>query len=115
MNILWVENHRSFVSAAKQFLAAHAVTVAPSLADARTALASHHFDAVLIDYDLDDGKGDELVRELLQLPGRPRIVATSAHDNGNRKLTDAGADAVCSKMKFSKIGAVVAAPGEPGG
>lgn len=114
MNILWVENHRSFVNAAKQFLAAHAVTVAPSLVDARVALAAHQFDAVLIDYDLDDGKGDELVRELLQFPNRPRIVATSSHDDGNRKLPDAGADAVCSKMTFTRIVEVLTVAGEPG-
>jgi DNA-binding response OmpR family regulator len=109
MTILWVENHASFARlAAKQFLAAHAVTVVPSLAEARAALAATAFDAVLIDYDLDDGKGDELVRELCARPNAPRVVATSSHDEGNRRLLEAGAHAVCGKMQFSRIAEVLA-------
>ena len=41
-----------------QFLPRHLVTVAPSLAEARKALAAGSFDLLLVDYDLDDGKGD---------------------------------------------------------
>jgi DNA-binding response OmpR family regulator len=109
MNILWVENHASFARlAGRQFLAAHAITVVPSLAEARAALAANAFDVVLIDYDLDDGKGDELVRELCGRPDGPRVVATSSHDEGNRLLVEAGAHAVCGKMQFSRIGEVLA-------
>lgn len=108
MMILWVENHAEFARiATRQFLADHVVVVAPSLAAARTALAGSKFAVVLVDYDLDDGKGDELVRELHQLSDRPLVVATSSHDAGNRLLVEAGAQAVCSKMKFSQIGAVL--------
>jgi CheY-like chemotaxis protein len=109
MNILWVENHAQFARlAARQFLVGYAVTVVPSLTAARAALASEVFAVVMVDYDLDDGKGDELVRELSQLPDRPRIVATSSHADGNRLLTEAGADAVCGKLEFRRIGEVLA-------
>lgn len=109
MNILWVENHPQFVRlAARSFLTAHALTVVPSLSAARAALASVSFDAVLVDFDLDDGKGDELVRDLRQLPGRPWLIAASAHEDGNRALVEAGADAVCPKTRFAQIGAVLA-------
>lgn len=64
MRILFVENHAPFAQVAiAQFLAGHDVIVAPSLAAARAAKGP--FDVVLIDYDLDDGKGDVLVRELV--------------------------------------------------
>lgn len=109
MNILWVENHASFARlAARQFLSEHTVTVVPSLASARTALAQGVYAVVLVDYDLDDGKGDELVRELRGLAQPPRIVATSSHENGNRLLVEAGAHAVCGKMEFRRIAEVLA-------
>jgi DNA-binding NarL/FixJ family response regulator len=94
-----------------QFLALHEVMVVPSLASARQALASEAFDLVLCDYDLDDGKGDEFVRECrgpartgqLCLP----IIAVSSHEAGNAALMKAGASAVCSKMEFERIGEVI--------
>jgi CheY-like chemotaxis protein len=108
MDILWVENHAHFARlAARQFLAGHAVTVVPSLAAARAALARRAFSVVLVDFDLDDGKGDELVRELRSLPARPWVVATSSHEAGNRALVEAGADAVCGKMEFGRIAEVL--------
>jgi CheY-like chemotaxis protein len=109
MNILWAENHASFARiAAKQFLAGHTLTVVPSLAAARAALAGGEFAVVFVDYDLDDGKGDVLVRELRQLPAGPRVVAVSAHEEGNRLLVAAGADTICGKMRFSRIAEVLA-------
>jgi DNA-binding response OmpR family regulator len=109
MNILWVENHASFARiAVRRFLAGHSVTVVPSLAEARAALTANTFAVVLIDYDLDDGKGDELVRELRGVQNGPRIVATSSHDEGNRLLVEAGAHAVCGKMQFGRIADVLA-------
>ena len=104
MTILWVENHAQFARIAmRQFLTGHTVTIVPSLVEAQAALKVNTFAVVLVDYDLDDGKGDELVRELRQRPDGPRVVATSSHDEGNRLLVVAGADAVCSKMRFSGI------------
>src|SRR5580700_7082828 len=109
MTILWVENHAQFARiATRQFLTAHTITVVPSLATARAALAGNEFSVVMIDYDLEDGKGDELVREVRQLPNCPWVLATSSHDEGNCLLIPAGAHAVCSKMQFSLIAEVLA-------
>lgn len=108
MNILWVENHPQFARlAARQFLGNHTVAVVPSLAAARAALAEMVYEVVLIDFDLDDGKGDQLVRELCSSPDRPKIVATSSHDAGNGALVQAGADAVCGKLEFARIAEVI--------
>jgi DNA-binding response OmpR family regulator len=65
MKILFVENHAVFAAnVVREFLSRHAVTVVPSIAAARQARVAASFDVVLVDYDLDDGKGDEFVREL---------------------------------------------------
>ena len=65
MKILYVENHAVFAAnVVRQFLSQHSVMVAPSLVAARQALRDGRFNLLLVDYDLDDGKGDELVREL---------------------------------------------------
>ena len=104
MKILWVENHERFIRAVRQqFLAGHELTVTPSLEAAREALAQETFDVALIDFDLDDGKGDALVRELRQTRPGLRIIATSAHADGNRALAAAGAEAVCGKLEFARI------------
>jgi DNA-binding NarL/FixJ family response regulator len=94
--------------AGRQFLAAHELTVVPSLADARAALSASRFDAVLLDYDLDDGKGAALVEFVRQLPARVAVVATSSHSDGNAALLAAGADAACPKTRFAEIEAVLA-------
>jgi CheY-like chemotaxis protein len=109
MQLLWVENHAVFVRVAgRQFLSAHAVTVVGSLADARRALTEQAFDAVLLDYDLDDGKGADLIGFIRDLPSPPVVIAASAHDAGNEALRAAGADAVCSKGRFTEVEAVLA-------
>jgi CheY-like chemotaxis protein len=108
MRLLWVEDHATFVHfAGRQFLSAHAVTVAASLAEARRALAEQPFDAVLLDYDLPDGKGAELLDFLRQLPTRPAVLAVSSHEAGNRALLEAGADGVCAKGQFADVGAAL--------
>ncbi len=48
-----------------------------------------------------------LVRELAAVPGRPWVVAASSHEAGNRALVEAGADAVCGKLQFARIGEVL--------
>ena len=109
MNILYVENHRQFAAiAVKIFLAEHAVTVVPSVAGAREALARSRFDLVLLDHDLDDGKGTELASELQARPDRPLILAASSHAAGNEALLQAGADGVCGKREFGGIGEIIA-------
>jgi len=109
VRLLWVENHAVFARmAGQQFLAGHELTVVPSLALARETLAALTFDAVLLDYDLDDGKGASLVAFIRQLPTVPVVVATSAHEDGNRFLLAAGADAACPKGRFAEISVVLA-------
>ena len=104
MNILWVENNRLFVRIVlKTFLAGHDVVVTPSLAMARQALARQQFDAVLLDYDLDDGKGTELLPDIQALPQVPRVIAASSYAAGNTLLEQAGANAICCKRHFALV------------
>jgi CheY-like chemotaxis protein len=93
--------------AGPQFLAAHDLTVVPSVATARVALEAQAFDVVLVDYDLDDGKGSEVVDFVRQLSVRPLVVAVSSQAAGNTVLLAAGADAICSKMQFAGIEGVM--------
>ena len=113
MNILYLENHAVFAQqVTQQFLRAHRVTVVPSLAAARSLLASGGFDLVLSDYDLDDGKGETFVRECRAThPGLP-VIAVSSHEAGNAALVAAGASAVCSKMEFDHIEEVIGGLGD---
>jgi DNA-binding NarL/FixJ family response regulator len=109
VNILFLENHAVFAEQVTRcFLAAHRVTVVPSLSAARSALSSGTFEMVFSDYDLDDGKGDEFVRECRASHPELPIVAVSSHDEGNAALVKAGASAVCGKMEFDRIGQVIA-------
>ena len=75
--------------------------------EARTALTSAQYDLVLSDYDLDDGKGDEFVRECHAANPALPVIAVSAHDAGNQVLLKAGATAVCSKMTFERIQEII--------
>ena len=106
--LLYLENHAVFADeVTRQFLAAHRVTVVPSLAAARSCLASGTYDLVLSDYDLDDGKGEEFVQECRAALPRLPIIAVSSHEAGNAALLRAGASAVCSKMEFHHIQKVI--------
>jgi DNA-binding response OmpR family regulator len=103
MRILFVDNHPEFTAiVVPTFLAADTVVIVPTIAEAKQCFASASFDVVLVDYDLDDGKGDEFVR-WLRTTSAVRIVGVSARDRGNEALVAAGADAVCAKIHFSKI------------
>lgn len=109
MKILFVENQPRFANiAAKTFLPTHVVTVVPSVAAARQALLAGTFDVVLVDYDLDDGKGAELVQAMQGQINRPIIIATSSHAAGNQALLEAGANAICSKLDFKHIEVIIA-------
>lgn len=104
MRILFVDDHPHFTPiVVEQFLADHEVTVAPTLADAREALRAGTFDVVLVDYDLPDGKGRDLVRELCAAGFPGRIVGISARELGNEELHAAGAHAICPKGNFQAI------------
>ena len=104
LKILFVENHSVFAQQAKiHFLSEHQVTIVPSLTTARSALANDQFDLVLVDYDLDDGKGEELVREIRETGNQIRLIGVSAREEGNAALLRAGVDAICGKMEFDLI------------
>jgi len=108
MKILYVENHEVFAAqVCQQFLSGHSVQVVASLDAAKAALAAAPCDLLIVDYDLDDGKGDELVRASLALRPGLKIIAASSHDAGNAALLKAGASAVCGKMEFNRIQQVI--------
>lgn len=108
MKILYVENHAVFAAnVISQFLSRHSVMVAPSLAEARKALGTGSFDLLLVDYDLDDGKGDTLLRELRSSGQSIVAIGVSSHDEGNAALLRAGAAATCGKMQFDQIQSVI--------
>jgi len=115
VNILYIENHPVFAESVKrQFLSQHSVTVVATLSAARQALLAAQFDLFLVDYDLDDGKGDEIVRALRATGSRAIIVGVSSHEEGNAALLRAGATAVCSKMHFDQIQSVIERTTETG-
>ncbi len=109
MRILFVENHAAFTSVVvPQFLGGHEVVITPTLFGARAAMRLQGFDAVLVDFDLDDGKGDALVRELVAAHFMGPIVAVSSHAEGNAALRAAGATAVCAKADFARLAGLLA-------
>lgn len=109
MKLLWVEDNVRFARVAgREFLSGHEITLVPSLQAAREALRAWKFEGILLDFDLEDGKGSELMPDVQVLEPRPFIVAASAHTEGNTALLEAGADTACSKLEFFKIGSVLA-------
>ena len=108
MKILYVENHAVFAdTVTRKFLPNHSVTIAPSLAEARQALAKGRFDLLLIDFDLDDGKGDALAKVVRDKDPHITIIGVSSHEEGNAILRRASANAICSKMQFDQIQSVI--------
>lgn len=117
MKILYVENHAIFAAqVCREFLSAYDVKVVPSIAAAHQALAAESYELLIVDYDLDDGKGDELVRACRVTRPALKIIAASSHEAGNSALLKAGASAICGKMEFDRIAAVIKTVcGQPGG
>jgi DNA-binding response OmpR family regulator len=113
VKILFVENHATFAQTVTEaFLGEHDVVLCPSLAAAREAFRTNAFDAALVDFDLDDGKGDVFVRELVAGNFAGTIIAVSSHEFGNDALVSAGAHAKCPKANFADIGRLIATPRE---
>jgi DNA-binding response OmpR family regulator len=76
VRLLFVENHRVFArTVTAEFLGAHDVVWVASVDEAVHQLDMSDFDALLVDYDLDDGKGDEIVRVARARQPALRIVA----------------------------------------
>ncbi|MBV8757544.1 MAG: response regulator [Deltaproteobacteria bacterium] len=104
MRVLLVENHDVFAQiVTERFLAGHDVTRVATLREARDLLASARFAVVLVDYDLDDAKGDELVRWLAAHAPDTRTIGISSRPDGNAALHAAGANAICAKQDFARI------------
>ena len=62
---------------------------------------------MLVDYDLCDGKGDVLVREIRSAGDQVPIIGVSSRDDGNDWLLQAGASVICNKMQFNRIQNVI--------
>lgn len=109
MRILFVEDQRVFAEmVVAQFLLAHDVVIVETVAAARATLRSApSFDAVLVDYDLPDGKGVRVVEVLRGQRFAGLIVAVSAKDDGNAALRAAGAHATCKKAELHHIAVVL--------
>ena len=108
MRILYIENHGRFANiVTKEFLSEHEIVRTPSVSGARALLAEEQFKLLIVDYDLDDGKGSEIVRAVASEAVRPRIIAASSRDEGNEHMMQCGADAVCCKIDFDEIGSVI--------
>jgi hypothetical protein len=65
---------------------------------------------VLVDYDLPDGKGTEVLAHLQAQRFRGRIVAVYSHEDGNQALVASGAHATCAKRDFLRIREVLRLP-----
>lgn len=109
MQILFIENHVTFANTVvRTFLNEYKVVTVPSINSAIKKLQSEIvFDIALIDYDLDDGKGDKLTKIIKHSYPKVKIIATSSHSNGNSLIKSAGADAICEKMDFRNIKSVI--------
>jgi DNA-binding response OmpR family regulator len=104
MKILYVENNRHFYEAVKkEFQSEHELHNEVSVTGAKASYESSSFDLVLVDYDLDDGKGDKVVIYIRARDQEIPILAVSSHEMGNRKMLSAGATSSCEKMKFRSI------------
>jgi DNA-binding response OmpR family regulator len=108
--ILFLENHEVFAKTVSEaFLARHVVDIIPSVTSALAAACDRPYDVALVDYDLEDEKGDEFVRRIRARGSTLAVVGVSARDEGNDALLSAGADLVCRKSDFANIGGVVEA------
>lgn len=108
MKLLFVDNHADFTATVIEcFLRDDEVVVVPTIAAAKERFQASQFDVVFVDYDLDDGKGDELVRWLRARDANAKIIAVSAREIGNEALVAAGANTQCPKPSFARIHTVL--------
>lgn len=66
------------------------------------------FASTVLDYDLDDERGDLLLHHLRSEGRSTPVVAVSARAEGNESLVRAGAAAVCAKGDFARITEILA-------
>ena len=109
MKILYVEDHAVFAEAVRErFLCGHTVQVVSGVAAAWEALGEAEFDVLLVDYDLEDGKGATLVQRMRGCGIPTPVIAVSSHETGNQALAEAGADRVCAKAEVERLPEVLA-------
>jgi DNA-binding response OmpR family regulator len=102
--LLFVEHHSIFAPPAMiHFLSAQQATVVPSLSAARANLAADQCDLLSMDYDLADGKGEELVRAWREAGNKILMIGVSAREAGRVALPPAGVNKIGSKMEFNRI------------
>jgi len=96
MRILVVEDESALAASLAKGLrqAAHAVDLAPTLAEARSRMAMEHYDGVVLDLGLPDGSGLTLAREIRSRGNRVPILVLTARDSVSDRVAglDAGAD-----------------------
>lgn len=108
MRILFVENHEVFAAIVeKEFLFDFDVVRTGTVKDSWDLFLKNEFDLCLVDYDLDDGKGSELIQRIVSCGRKTKIIGISSHERGNQELLKSGAGEICSKMQFSRIRKVV--------
>lgn len=78
-----------------------------SVADAKHWISREAFAVILVDYDLDDGKGTGVVQAARACQPNALVIAVSDHELGNRALLRAGADAICRKGDLHGLRALV--------
>jgi two-component system response regulator TctD len=109
MRILFVEDHLDFAKTViREFLDGQEVEIAPTVHAARGLLSTRQFDVLLVDHDLPDGVGTEVVAHAIAIGVPVDIIAVSSHEAGNRALEQAGAGKRCPKGEFNEIMAVIA-------
>ena len=109
VRVLFVDDHCEFVrTVTEQFLREHEVTHAASVEEAKSWLASEQYDVLLVDHDLTDGTGPDVIAYARSLGIASPVVAVSAHAAGNDALERAGARARCPKLRFHEVTAVLA-------
>jgi len=107
LEIMLVEDHSAFRELIAFVLARESdfevVAKASSLAEAREALEGldERLDVAMLDMDLPDGKGAELIEELRESSPRVSIVVLSATLGAEEveSVRSAGADAVLDKVR----------------
>ena len=96
MRILVVEDESALAASLAKGLrqAAHAVDLAPTLAEARSRMAMEQYDGVVLDLGLPDGSGLTLAREIRSHGNRVPILVLTARDSVSDRVAglDAGAD-----------------------
>jgi len=104
MRILYVDDHTPFRAVVqRRFLIGHEVVGASDLAEARRHLAEGSFDVILVDFQLADGPGEDLIREIVASGLPSKTIAVSANAEHNAQLVAAGAIGAVSKNEFSKL------------